>query len=271
MVSALRAMPFQQHVTWLLYAATCVALIALAARREAASRTMVVKRIELNAARAAQASLRRAPLSAGEQARFDAGWIEGRVLLHEARRRGLDRRDPLIRSAILGAVVASLAQEIPEPSPETLRAYYADNRSIYAEPEVLRISLATFPSGARMPPAAEVRTRLERGDPPEAVAPASTVGAHLEQMSKRDLRLLFGAAFAVRVWGERVGAWIGPVDSTLGAHFVRVDERASSRTPPYDEVQGLVRQDWFSDEERRRVAPTVAELRARYAVEGLPR
>ena len=260
-----------QHLTWLTYLALCLFVSAVVARRDVESRTLVLERGALRAAQAGDEVLRGRPLTPAEQRAFEADWIRNRVLLHEARLRGLDRGDPLIRASVLGRTILSLAPVVGTPTAEDLRRHFDDNHSAYEQPATLRISLATFPAGAEPPPEASVRARLEAGERPEELGPSSRVGPRLEGVSIGDLRVLFGSAFAERVFDASGGRWIGPIASTFGTHFVRIDERLPPRRQPFDEVEGLVRQDWVAAQEERIIAPTLEKLRKRSTVTGLGR
>lgn len=260
-----------QHLTWLAYIALCVLLAAVAAGRERESRTLRLDPDARQAAQVGEESLRGRPLTPTERLDYQVHWVRGRVLLHEARRRGLDRGDALIRSSILGRTHLSLAPEIDAPTPEDLRRYFDTHGRVYEQPAAVRISLATFPSGSSVPAEGAVRARLEAGERPEEVGPSARVGSQLEGMSMVDLRVLFGSAFAERVFKAKAGIWIGPLASTFGTHFVRIDERSPPRRPPFAEVEALVRQDWVLAEEERIVAPTLERLREQFTVAGLGR
>ena len=235
--------------TWA-YLACCALLVAIAARREGATRTVVVRQVDLESACTAAERLRKRPFEDRERAEFQANWLEERVLVRDARRRGLDRQDPLIRSTVLGGVVRSVARFDREPSREALRAYHANHRYRYVRPETVDLTVTPVEEGADS---------------------GSWIGPRLFAMSEVDLRLLFEPVAAAKVFRREPGTWSPAIDSQVGRHRVRVDARDAARERGFDEVVDMVRWDWRVDRERELLEPLLQELRRRYTVEGLGR
>ncbi|MEM8885408.1 MAG: hypothetical protein AAGD14_15180, partial [Planctomycetota bacterium] len=138
---------WRRHATAIAYLGGCAVLIYLCAARAAEDRTIVVTRADLDRACAAVESIRGTPLSAEERVAFERSWLEERVLIRDARRRGLDRQDPLLRDSVLGRVLSAEARIETEPTGAELRAYHARHRERYVRPA--SVDLSVEPVGER--------------------------------------------------------------------------------------------------------------------------
>ncbi len=137
-------------------------------------------------------------------------------------------------------------------SEEALRAAYEERRQEFTEPERRRVVqlLARDRETAE-----EARRRLEAGDDPEAVA---------EALADRGVRLVdlgtvtrdaLPPVLAEPIFAAAAGELVGPVESPLGFHLVRVVEVIPARTASFAEKREALEK----------------ELRAREAAEQLPR
>ena len=90
-------------------------------------------------------------------------------------------------------------------------------------------------------------------------------------MSRTELRQLLGTGFADAVFAADAGTWIGPLESTLGQHLVRVDARHAAEALPLDAVESIVRIELAREREGERLEALLKDLRVRYRVEGLDR
>ncbi len=137
-------------------------------------------------------------------------------------------------------------------SEEDLRAAYEEHREEFTEPERRRVVQLLAPDRET---AEEARRRLEVGDEPGAVA---------EALADRGVRLVdlgtvtrdaLPPALAEPIFAAAAGELVGPVESPLGFHLVRVVEVIPARTASFAEKRGELEK----------------ELRAREAAGQLPR
>ena len=84
--------------------------------------------------------------------------------------------------------------------------------------------------------------------------------------SQRELRELFGAAFAESVFELEPGSWQGPVESSYGVHLVLVRDRTEPRLPDLSEVRDRVKVDLLDKRQREMNDAFYAALRERYEV-----
>ena len=76
----------------------------------------------------------------------------------------------------------------------------------------------------------------------------------------------FGAAFAAALEKVPVGEWAGPIDSSFGAHYVRVSDRTEAVAPPLAAVRDQVVREWENERRQRTRNDAYAKMRGGYEV-----
>jgi len=83
----------------------------------------------------------------------------------------------------------------------------------------------------------------------------------------------FGQAFSDEVFALTAGeddggknTWYGPFQSQYGLHLVNVSERLEGRLPKFDEVKGIVSQDFRQAQIRQHQQKAIAEIVAQYNI-----
>ena len=61
----------------------------------------------------------------------------------------------------------------------------------------------------------------------------------------------FGASFAAALEKVPVGEWAGPIDSSFGAHYVRVSDRTPAVAPQLAAVRDHVVREWENERRQR--------------------
>ena len=209
-----------------------------------------------------------------------AGFIQERVdeeiLYREALRLGLDADDVIVRRR-LAQKVAFLNQDIVESAPPTdaeLREYYQRNQAEYAAPDLLTFEHVYFSPDRRgteldaaVNQALDQLSRVDGGTPPGALGDAFMLARVYADTPSTDLALNFGREFADAMRTLPTGRWVGPVESALGAHIVRIDSRQESMAPAYETVAERVREDFLAERRRATNAAWLESLRQRYKIE----
>lgn len=240
------------------------------------------RRIEVSAGRIRQLSdtwtrQRGAPPTREQLDGLIEDFIREEVLYREAIASGLDQGDAIVRRR-LAQKVEFLAQSVAstvEPTDAELQAFFEANSERYVAPEQVGFEHVYF-SRERRGPGAEEAARgalalLTGGGPAAAEAAALGDRFMLQRayppQTRDQIRDLFGPRFAARVFELPPDVWTGPVESSYGAHLVRVRRRVPSRLPALAEVRGAVTRDL--DEQRLRSAADeyYARLRARFEIE----
>ncbi|MFK7987442.1 MAG: peptidyl-prolyl cis-trans isomerase [Sandaracinaceae bacterium] len=177
---------------------------------------------------------------AEREARVEA-WIRDEVLVREARARGLDRGDPIVRRRLVQKMELLLeaTADVEPPRAEDLAARLADDARYHLPGQT--VFEHVFFRRAREHPVADARAAL-RSDPPMA-GDAFLLGARIGPRTDAAIRSSFGENFADALAEAPIGVWAGPLESAYGAHLVRVASREPTRVPPLASVEGRVRAD----------------------------
>jgi parvulin-like peptidyl-prolyl isomerase len=76
----------------------------------------------------------------------------------------------------------------------------------------------------------------------------------------------FGANFAAALETIPIGEWSGPIDSSFGAHYVRVSDRTPAVAPPLGAVRDQVVREWENDRRLRARTDAYVRMRREYEV-----
>jgi parvulin-like peptidyl-prolyl isomerase len=76
----------------------------------------------------------------------------------------------------------------------------------------------------------------------------------------------FGASFAAALEKVPVGEWVGPIDSSFGAHYVRVSDRTPAVAPQLTAVRDQVVREWENDRRQRARNDAYTKMRGEYQV-----
>jgi len=125
---------------------------------------------------------------------------------------------------------------------------------------------AVFAASATMPEVERVFARLHGGEAPQSVGEVSGVPSRALGQSRFELLILYGSAFAEAVLAIQDDAWHGPIESTLGIHYVRVTAREPSIPQSFDEVRSYAREDVERARLRAAAAGQLEALHCRYEV-----
>ena len=87
-----------------------------------------------------------------------------------------------------------------------------------------------------------------------------------DQRSTDYLNRQFGRDFGEQLAEIDLGEWIGPLQSGLGVHLVRVDQRVERKMPTLDEARQFVLRDFLSDRRTQVNEAFRRQLRSRYEI-----
>lgn len=173
-----------------------------------------------------------------ERALFDA-FVEEQLLVLAAREQGLlaEGAGPVQADAAAQRLAAEVAASAPGVGDAEARAYYEAHGDEFHAPELVSLRQILVPT---LNEARDVRRRLN-SDPRsfEMLArslsrgPEASEGGLMGIFARGELPTeLENAAFALRAGGTS-----GIVETPLGFHVLRVDERQEARTRPFEECQ----------------------------------
>ena len=192
-------------------------------------------------------------------------FIEDEILYAEAYKRGLDRGDSRMRRNLILKMRGLLAGEISEPTSAQLRTWYEQNPDRFTIPETWSVEQVFFSDPESVPEA--LLEQLNTGLAPTTVGETRLdVPRRLREVSQGQLVGILGPDGTKRLLGTEAGAWVGPIDSTLGVHFVRVTGYRQAFRQPYEIVARYLGGEWMLEQTRRRVEQEVEMLRTNYKI-----
>lgn len=198
-------------------------------------------------------------------------YVKEEILYREAMKLGLDKNDTIIRRR-LAQKMDFLAEDVAslrEPTTGILKAWYATNLQHYAPPPLVTFHQLFFSSdkwGAdAQAQAQKVLTGLVNENGGEG-DPYMFQNTYAEQ-SRDQVARVFGSKFAIELFQNEPGDWVGPVESGYGWHLVKIETLAQPQAPPFETVAQQVKSDWHSEQRTEAKRSDFAALKARYKVE----
>ena len=168
-------------------------------------------------------------------------WVREEIFYREALRLGLDREDTIVRRRLVQKL-EFLAQEVDESTitPAEISAFYEANLTDYTLP--IRYSLSQIYI-ATQDKSADIKSQLEAGAEWQTLGASSLLPRRMIRKSAREITSTFGSEFTDNVVDLAPGAWHGPVSSTFGFHFVRLEAIVPREVTPLADVERQVLTD----------------------------
>ena len=199
--------------------------------------------------------------------------VDEEILYREAQRLGLDRDDAIVRRRLAQKLTFILedAGATGPPSRTEVEEYFAQHAERYRRPGRTTFDHVFLSGDNRTDPAADAKALLGElrdvdDDRWQRLGDPFMLARSYADRSDQEIAGLFGRVFTEAVAGLPVGGWNGPVESTYGAHLVRVNGRTPSRAPALAEVRNRVTADLREDRRRDRSLAAYQELRDEYEV-----
>ena len=233
----------------------------------------VVETIEIStstvrALERAQQELVGRPLT--EQERMDVleGYIEEEVLLREAFRMELEKKDSRVRQRLLNVMRSTLDQPVAPPTRAELQAYFREQRDRYDSGELITCDHVFYAYGSENEPEAlsQLLTDLRAGADHSQLGDSVMYGNTLRDRSKSQLLRSMGKEFSEAIFSLPLNEWHGPLETTQGLHFVRVAEKRQPPAPDFDKMEEYLRQDWMFRKRRETQSEKIAEMRQNYRI-----
>jgi peptidyl-prolyl cis-trans isomerase C len=246
---------------------------ALSPRPADRSAVIEIGRAEVQGVRADLARrLGRAPTAAELDAAL-ARLVDDEVLLREARRRGLDQGDVIVRRRLIQKMeilAEALSPPLPPPSDEELRALRDRKPERFREPgrvALEHVFVSRDRHGARAAAAAEsLRQRLVAGAEAAELGEPFPRGRSFGPLTEAQLAGIFGAELARAAMALPQGTWSAPLPSSYGLHLVRVSAREEPRLPEVAEQRERLTAAFHEARREERQRRAIEALRSRYSV-----
>jgi hypothetical protein len=197
-------------------------------------------------------------------------YVRDEILYREGVRLGLERDDIVVKRRVRQKIemIAEEDTSTRAPTDADLSAYLTANQARFVQPAILtfeQVFLGQPSSGPRVVHAVAVTREGLRSatDPVKLGKP--TLLPYRMTLTPADLVARdFGASFAAALEKVPVGEWVGPIDSSFGAHYVRVSARTPAVAPQLTAVRDQVVREWENERRLRARTDAYAKLRGEY-------
>ena len=197
-------------------------------------------------------------------------YVDRELMVREALALGLHRTDPVVRRR-LAQKMHMIHEDTgidDEPTRAELEAWVADHPGRFARAGSVDLEHVFFSRDRHEAPgrkALDVLSQLEALDDavhPQGLGDAFVHGPTVKGAGRGRLESVFGPSFASAVGALPVGRW-AVLDSTAGAHVVRVTARRGGRIPDLDVIHAEVASDLRESRRVERAGRAMDKLRQR--------
>ena len=199
-------------------------------------------------------------------------YVRDEILYREGVQLGLERDDLVVKRRVRQKIemIAEEDASTGTPTDADLFAYLTANPARFVQPAILtfeQVFIGASTSGPGVVQAvALTREALRNGADPEELGQPTLLPHRMTRTPADLVARDFGAAFAAALEKVPVGEWMGPIDSSFGAHYVRVSDRTPAAAPQLAAVRDHVVREWENDRRQRARNDAYAKMRGEYQV-----
>ena len=199
-------------------------------------------------------------------------YVRDEILYREGVKLGLERDDIVVKRRVRQKIemIAEEEASTRAPTDADLSAYLVANQARFVQPAILtfeQVFIGESTSGRGVVHAVAVtREALRSGAGPEELGKPTLLPHRMTRTPADLVARDFGAGFAVALGKAPVGEWVGPIDSSFGAHYVRVSDRTPAVAPQLTAVRDQVVREWENDRRQRARNDAYAQMRGEYQV-----
>jgi len=210
--------------------------------------------------------------SAAELNHLIESYVRDEILYREGVTLGLDRDDIVVKRRVRQKIEVMVEEgaATAAPADADLAAYLEAHTARFVQPAVLtfeQIFLGETTSGPAVVKAvALTRKAVRSGADPSELGTPSLLPQRMTQTPADLVARDFGASFAAALESVPVGEWVGPIESSFGAHYVRVSNRMPAVTPQLAGVRDQVAREWENARRERARSDAYTRMRRAYEV-----
>src|SRR5215204_6436191 len=199
-------------------------------------------------------------------------YVRDEILYREGVRLGLERDDIVVKRRVRQKIemIAEEDASTRAPTDADLSAYLTANPARFIQPAILtfeQVFLGQPSSGPGLVRAvADTRDGLRGGQDPEKLGKPTLLPYRMTLAPADLVARDFGAGFAAALENVPVGEWVGPIDSSFGAHYVRVSDRTPAAAPVLAAVHDDVVREWENERRQRARNDAYSKMRGEYQV-----
>jgi len=199
-------------------------------------------------------------------------YVRDEILYREGVKLGLERDDIVVKRRVRQKIemIAEEDASTRAPTDADLSAYLVANQARFVQPAILtfeQVFLGESTSGARVVQVvARTREALRKGTDPRELGERTLLPHRMTRTPADLVARDFGDAFAAALEKVPVGEWAGPIDSSFGAHYVRVSDRTPALSPQLTAVRDQVVREWENERRQRARHDAYTKMRGEYQV-----
>ena len=199
-------------------------------------------------------------------------YLRDEILYREGVRLGLERDDIVVKRRVRQKIemIAEEDASTRAPTDAELSAYLVANQARFVQPAIVsfeQVFIAAATSGRRVVHAVAVtREALRKGADSEELGQPTLLPHRMTRTPADLVARDFGGSFAAALEKVPVGEWVGPIDSSFGAHYVRVSDRTPAVAPQLAAVRDHVVREWENERRQRARNDAYTKMRGGYQV-----
>lgn len=205
------------------------------------------------------------------KAQFVESLITRDLLMQEALRRGMDRREDVRdrlnmarRSILLEALLRDVTEKAPGLSDDALKKFYDANPESFKVGERVKVSHVLFKERDK---AVEMAGKVKNGIPfKEIMKSAPEEGGVAADLGFIE-RGKFDKAFEEAAFSAQAGQVTGPVESAYGYHLILAGEKRPAGMQPFEEVKGQIAADLREQAQREAFETLLAQMKKQAKIE----
>ena len=199
-------------------------------------------------------------------------YVRDEILYREGVRLGLERDDIVVKRRVRQKIemIAEEDAATRAPTDADLVAYLTANPARFVQPAILTFDQVFIGESGSAPGIVRVvavtRDALRRGADPEELGKPTLLPHRMTRTPADLVARDFGPAFVGALEQVPIGEWVGPIDSSFGAHYVRVSARTPAAAPQLAAVRDQVAREWENDRRQRARNDAYTKMRGEYQV-----
>ncbi|PTU29070.1 peptidyl-prolyl cis-trans isomerase [Stenotrophobium rhamnosiphilum] len=199
-------------------------------------------------------------------------WIDNEILFREALKRGYALDDLIVRNQLQQRIRQAIQHESSQahPSYAQLQTFLQQNLTLYqSKPRwsFEQIYLSRGAHGDRLvTDAAAIAAQLQKSAEDKNLGDPFPAGRVISNAPAVAITRDFGSAFTQQLSSLPLNSWQGPIESSLGLHFVRVTAMQPGRPMAFEEIRTRLVIDWREAQKQQALELVLTDLRPRYKV-----
>jgi parvulin-like peptidyl-prolyl cis-trans isomerase-like protein len=199
-------------------------------------------------------------------------YVHDEILYREGVKLGLERDDIVVKRRVRQKIelIAEEDALTRAPTDADLSAYLTANQARFVQPAILTFEQVFLGQSTSDPEGVHAVTvmgkAVRNGTDPEDLGKPTLLPHRMAQAPADLVARDFGASFAAALEKVPVGEWVGPIDSSFGAHYVRVSDRTPAVAPPLTAVRDQVVREWENERRQRARNDAYRKMRGEYQI-----